>query len=220
MSTPIEDRSVWFVSCGVNASTMARTLQAFERAGLRLEPPGTSAASGPGLIFFHGVTSELIDRIRHHSQRGRQRLLAISSGEVRSQDSWRLLASGASDVLQGRSEASLLALVQAKLERWLEIDRLVFSPEVQSQLIGRSPAWLAALRQIVELAHFTESSALILGDDGYRQRADCSSHPCFGRSPQEAGSGGPRLYDHSSGALRKRVLRPQAGCLHQRDCGP
>lgn len=166
MRSPIENRTVWFISSGVSERTMGRTLQAFDRAGFRLNPPSDSAASGPGLVFFDGVTPELFDRIRHYSQGGRQRLLAISSGVVRSQDSWRLLASGASDVLQGQRETPLLTLVQAKLERWVEIDRLVFSPEVQTRLIGRSPAWLAALRQIVELAHFTESSALILGATG------------------------------------------------------
>ncbi len=166
MSTPIKEQNAWFIASEVDGRKMDRTLHAFDRAGLKLDPPGDLPAVGPGLIFFDRVTPTLFDRIRQVSQGGRERVLAISTGTVPSQESWRLLASGASDVLQGHGGATLLALVQAKLERWREIDQLVFSPEVQSQLIGTSPAWLAALRQIVELARFTESSALILGATG------------------------------------------------------
>jgi sigma54-dependent transcription regulator len=37
---------------------------------------------------------------------------------------------------------------------------------VQGSLVGRSPAWISVLRQIVEVASFTDASVLITGESG------------------------------------------------------
>lgn len=53
-----------------------------------------------------------------------------------------------------------------RLQRWEIIDCMVNSPAVQNTLVGESSALKAILRQVVEVAHFTDSSVLILGESG------------------------------------------------------
>jgi transcriptional regulator with GAF, ATPase, and Fis domain len=56
--------------------------------------------------------------------------------------------------------------VAARLERWARVDALVASPAVQGRVVGRSAAWLAVLRDLVEAAAFTDSSILLAGESG------------------------------------------------------
>jgi transcriptional regulator with GAF, ATPase, and Fis domain len=56
--------------------------------------------------------------------------------------------------------------IAARLERWDAVDRMVDSPVVRENLIGRSPAWVSLLRQIIEIAHFSDASVLVFGESG------------------------------------------------------
>ena len=48
-----------------------------------------------------------------------------------------------------------------------QIDHLIMhSSEVRENLVGQSPAWISALRRVVESARFTDGSALIIGESG------------------------------------------------------
>jgi transcriptional regulator with GAF, ATPase, and Fis domain len=42
----------------------------------------------------------------------------------------------------------------------------VQSPLVKKNLAGQSPAWIRALRQVIEIARFTDASVLIMGESG------------------------------------------------------
>jgi DNA-binding NtrC family response regulator len=86
---------------------------------------------------------------------------------------WRLMAGGAGDVVSwkcaqvdGRPLADPGAAVAARLTRWHEVERYLGSAVVKRQLVGRSAAWQAALRQVVEVAGFTGLSLLVLGESG------------------------------------------------------
>jgi transcriptional regulator with GAF, ATPase, and Fis domain len=56
--------------------------------------------------------------------------------------------------------------VKARFDRWRAVDELLQSPTIQRNLIGRSPAWRSALRQIVEVARFTDAAVLLIGESG------------------------------------------------------
>ena len=56
--------------------------------------------------------------------------------------------------------------VAARLQRWAEVDRILHSDTVRQTLIGDSPNWIALLRQIVEVAAFTQTSVLLTGESG------------------------------------------------------
>ena len=59
-----------------------------------------------------------------------------------------------------------MAHVAARLERWARIDGTIAGPLVRRQLTGGSPGWLACLRQVVELAVFSDGPVLLLGESG------------------------------------------------------
>ena len=95
-------------------------------------------------------------------------MLAISVAPPASLNNcaWRLLHAGASDVFAWEHSRAPAAEVAARLARWEEVDQLAESLLVKNNLVGASAAWKAALRQIVEVSHFSQSAILITGESG------------------------------------------------------
>jgi transcriptional regulator with GAF, ATPase, and Fis domain len=114
------------------------------------------------------MNADLAHAVRQFSGGGIRRLLAIAAPTVRlaPDDAWRLLAEGASDVFAWDHSAKPAEEVAARLRRWAEVEEIVQSSAVQDNLVGTSPAWLRVLRQIVEVARFTDCSILITGESG------------------------------------------------------
>ncbi len=121
-----------------------------------------------GIVCVATIDEELSEFIRETSEQGQKRVLAVSMPGVTvdSASSWRLIRAGASDVLQAASAAHMAQLVRARIERWRAVDALVRSDTIQTNLIGSSPAWVALLRQVVEVAHFTSAAILLIGESG------------------------------------------------------
>jgi transcriptional regulator with GAF, ATPase, and Fis domain len=136
--------------------------------GIESQESDLELVSRPALIFFEEVTEALEDMIRRVSRGGIERVLAIGlqRAALANGSAWRILASGASDVLVWDDPVNVAASIAARLERWDAVDRMVDSPVVRENLVGRSPAWVLLLRQIVETAHFTDASVLIVGESG------------------------------------------------------
>jgi transcriptional regulator with GAF, ATPase, and Fis domain len=145
---------------------------AVETAPSRSPPSSPPASLGdghcPGVVFFDTMDADLANAVRLFSGGGIRRLLAIASPAVRlaPDDAWRLLAEGASDVFAWDHSAKPADEVAARLQRWAEVEEIVQSSVVQDNLVGTSPAWLRVLRQIVEVARFTDGSILITGESG------------------------------------------------------
>ncbi|HVE83934.1 MAG TPA: sigma 54-interacting transcriptional regulator [Myxococcales bacterium] len=128
----------------------------------------TDASSGPGILVAGADLDLACDRARQLSAGGRDRLLVIAAlpASTTTAATWRLLGAGASDVLAWRGEAASPPDIQARLSRWAEIDQVLDSPLVRDHLIGDSGAWTSAVRQLIEVARFTPSSLLVLGETG------------------------------------------------------
>ena len=157
---------IWHSSHGQRAKT-----EILDALGKALYPHRISASSpsrGPGIIFFDEITPKLFDLIREASQHGMERVLAVGLSRigVKPAGSWGLLDAGASDVIAWHDSTDPARVVAAKFERWLSVDAIVQSPLVRNNLAGQSAAWIRALRQIVEVASFTDSSVLITGESG------------------------------------------------------
>ena len=123
---------------------------------------------GPGLLFFDTIAPDLCDLLREISRGGLERVLAIGSSRsaFNRGSSWLLLSAGASDVFAWDHFENPAAEIAARLRRWEAVDALVDSPLVQDGLVGRSPVWRRIVRQIVEVARFTDASVLITGESG------------------------------------------------------
>ncbi len=215
MDSPV----VWFDAFGVEADLQDKLTATLSQTGLELSPARKPSTAGPGVLFFDQITEGLCDCLRDHSGGGCDRILAVGVGStpLKPSESWLLLASGASDVLLWDSSAQCPEVIRARLERWREIDRLVASPVVRNHLVGRSQAWIAVLRQVVEMARFADTSTLITGAtgtgkelvarlihtlDGRPDKEDLVILDCTTVAPELAGS---EFFGHERGAFTNAV---------------
>ncbi len=130
-------------------------------------PPPAPDPSDIGLIVFDRISEEVLDLVRG-SSRGGVRILAVGTSPEAVADigPWPLLDAGASDVVVRMDDASLADEVSARLRRWAEVEGLVHSSEVQDALAGRTLAWTSLVREIVEVARFSDASVLLIGESG------------------------------------------------------
>src|SRR5262249_50604396 len=133
---------------------------------------GTDAGPAPArpatLLLFDDLSSQVLNAVEETSRQGRDRTLAVATSRRALGDGgvWSLLRRGASDAFAWDDVDDPVAQVAARLERWNRIDALIETPAVHNHLIGTSPAWLACLRQIVELSAFSDGPVLLLGESG------------------------------------------------------
>ncbi len=124
--------------------------------------------SGPGLVLLDEQDDDAtIALIRELSDHGRERILVLWLGKAPlcSQIKWQLLRSGVSDVLSWAAPDDAQGVAE-RFQRWKAIDDLVDAPIVSSNLVGKSETWKSVLREVVEVARFTDSSVLLTGESG------------------------------------------------------
>jgi transcriptional regulator with GAF, ATPase, and Fis domain len=115
------------------------------------------------VLVFDQVDDELQEQVRVACSRSSQRLLAVAVGPSPDLgDAWSLLEAGACDTVGWTGEFSSIV---ARIDRWREIDELLTSA-ASPVLVGSSPQWIAALRDIVEAARFSSASILLVGETG------------------------------------------------------
>lgn len=160
---------VWYHVFGWGDDRAASAIvELLANAGLSTQPFDPRSPGGPGVILFDENTQSLRDFIRETSRDGLERMLAVAvSPAVLEGDSvWLLLKAGASDVIAWDDSTHLAEQIRAQLERWEIVDNLVRSPLVRENLVGQSPAWISTVRDIVDVARFTDASVLVLGESG------------------------------------------------------
>ena len=128
--------------------------------------PWNESTSGIGVVLFDEPDDSLEAFIRTASGGGATRVVAVSASAAMETKGWRLLRGGACDVVRWSDGEAVVRDLVAKLERWWEVDSILRGPLVQQNLIGRSPAWVSLLRQVIEVGRFTTSSVLIVGESG------------------------------------------------------
>jgi transcriptional regulator with GAF, ATPase, and Fis domain len=154
--------SIWVCALDERARSRRSTIAAeLEAAGLHLRR-GPERKYGPGLAIF-AEAPEAVRTVRSLSDDGRLRVVAVPLED--NVPPWELLAAGAADVMAWRGPETAEALA-ARFDRWRQIDELVESPLVSENLVGEHPSWRAVLRDVVEVARFTDSSVLITGESG------------------------------------------------------
>jgi len=112
--------------------------------------------------FDQGVSEMLYDAC--HSCR--ERVIAGTCEKLDPEHVRRLMQAGAADVVHCAECPRSAEDILARLERWEVVDDLMASPAVTDRLVGTSPAWQDVMLQVVEVAHFTDASMLILGESG------------------------------------------------------
>jgi len=143
-------------------------IAAINGCGITLEPARHCPPIGPGLILFDSADNQLCEALDTYSRHGFDRVLAVAtrSEALTKGTVWRLLEAGAADVFAWDAIPDPAATVAARFGRYANVDKLLQSPTVTDTLAGISPVWLSALRQIVEVAAFSDASVLITGESG------------------------------------------------------
>ena len=143
-------------------------LESLKQAGVQSHDNNSLRCRGPGIVFFKQFSNQLLDLLREKSRRGLERVLAISLSRRALEPDviWNLLAAGAADVFAWDHCRKPTQEIFARFQRWKQVDEIVASPLVKKNLAGQSAAWIRSLREIVEVATFTDSSVLITGESG------------------------------------------------------
>jgi transcriptional regulator with GAF, ATPase, and Fis domain len=162
-------RDPWLHFWGPKDSTGRNAIvESLAAAGVRVRALDPASPSGEGILCFSDIDAELYRFLHEASHNHDERILAIplSGLVIESSQAWGLLHAGASDVLTWTSAPDIADRVKARFEQWQAVNALLASPSIQTNLIGVSPAWRSTLRQIVEVAHFTDASVLLIGESG------------------------------------------------------
>ncbi len=182
--------------------------------GVVLADPHATAADGAQrsatLLLFDAPSSDVLAAVAEASAGGRERTLAAATSRQRltEADTWALLRAGASDSFAWDEIGDPMAHVAARLERWARIDGIIAGPVVRRQLTGGSPGWLACLRQVVELAVFSDGPVLLLGESGTGKELLARLIHALDPRAGQGRAGGAGLHDGGARAVRQRVLRP------------
>ena len=160
----------WFQCYGNKVShdvqnDLSRSLR---ELGISLLPDVHDSALPLGVIFVGEFDEGLLELVMGLSQRGSKRVLTVTGSGVlpNKSEAWRILRAGASDVLIWQNNGNAAQSIAARLNRWALVESLMTGPYVRNHLIGQSPAWKATVRQVVEIAHLSDASLLILGESG------------------------------------------------------
>ena len=140
----------------------------FTDTGISAYPFRPNRLEGPGILFFDEISQELYDFLLEVSRNGRERVLAIASSYtiLVAGKGLNIIQAGASDVFALDHKIDMVGKVAERFKRWNDVDQLVESHLVHDNLVGRSPAWISVLRQIVEVSRFTNAPVLITGESG------------------------------------------------------
>jgi transcriptional regulator with GAF, ATPase, and Fis domain len=133
-------------------------------AGVDVDPRGPP--DGPGVILFDGLTDDVLDAVHEAGRVRLESVAAVGVGDPPSRlEASRLLSAGAAEVFAWCAPAAAPSIA-AHLERWAEVEALVRSPLVRENLVGVSAAWMRVLREVVEVARFTDVPLLLIGESG------------------------------------------------------
>jgi transcriptional regulator with GAF, ATPase, and Fis domain len=145
--------------------TVALT-DALARQGVKADPFHGDSPVRLGVCVFRRKTPELNGFVRNASRAGQERVVAIAGPGVLLNGQWDLLQAGASDVLAWSDPEELALQIKARFERWLSVEQLMDEPTVSELVVAKSPIWRTILRDIVEIARFSNGNVLLLGESG------------------------------------------------------
>jgi DNA-binding NtrC family response regulator len=140
--------------------------RAAEQVLAKLRERGLPAERGSGarylVVCCRTIDVTLLKQLKVWSTSTAQRIILVNGGSPTSSDAWQALRHGATDIVTLADAEG----VADRLERWLELDALLVSPLVTATLIGDSPGWRTLLRDLVDLARFSNINLMIGGESG------------------------------------------------------
>jgi transcriptional regulator with GAF, ATPase, and Fis domain len=151
-------------SCSLSEESFADSLR---QHGIFSASFNKADAGTLGVCLIGVFNQSILDFIKSSDISGHRHLIAILHREsVNESAAWALLQSGASDVLFWTTPERVVKQLKARFERWLSIESLLETAAKEELVLGMSAVWRRTLRQVVEIAHFSDTGVLILGESG------------------------------------------------------
>lgn len=156
----------WLKFCDeLSLRAASEVVSLLQRAGVD-SCPMPPLPDGFGLMVFGAVDSSVLDSVRIASRSSIVLAICVAECGLSTPDMWTILRVGAADVLVWPTLPSKADQVAARLIRWDAVSRLAESASVADFVVGTSAAWRSVVRQVVEVATFTQASILIVGESG------------------------------------------------------
>ncbi len=152
--------------CGPRVEALANgAVEALRAAGVETVDRTDYDAA---VLFLDDASAEHCEAVRDLSHEGAVRVLVVvpATEALSGAAAWLLMDAGASDVVAWDRSPAVASEVADRLARWRSVDELVSSPGVSSRLVGVSAGWRRLLREIVDVARFTDASVLLTGESG------------------------------------------------------
>ena len=154
----------------VDARARREVVDAMRRLGVRFADGGdtTEASDEPHLVLVAKTSAAELECLAQLAAGDSRRVLVVVApgASLTADESWRLLGHGASDVIAWHGRRDPGRDVLARLERWAAVDEVLRSDLVRHHLIGCAAQWTRLLRQIIEVAAFTDTAVLLTGESG------------------------------------------------------
>jgi transcriptional regulator with GAF, ATPase, and Fis domain len=154
----------------VTAAARASVRQGLIAEGLAcVEPPVVTSEHDAPVVVVAETEAAARGAVQRFRDAGCARLLAILTAEVPAGAAARLLVEGCGDVAAWSSGPA--CRIARRLERWQRVDQLVDDPVVGAGLAGEAPSFRNFLRELVEVAAFSQAGVLLLGESGTGKEA-------------------------------------------------
>src|SRR5262245_5432087 len=159
--------AVWVHSLErVDAARCVRVRDALHASGIDTSGYDWNGRASYGVLIVDRIDQSVHTFVRESKQSGCARTLVVTLTRDDTRALWALVDAGAADAVAWDDRATFVDDVVARIERWRAVDALVESPVVQENLVGRSPAWVRVVEQVVEIARFTSAAVLLTGESG------------------------------------------------------
>jgi transcriptional regulator with GAF, ATPase, and Fis domain len=154
----------WVACLGLDP-TVGRAL-ATSLVSLGIELGSSTEPETPGVLVHAADDPELEATLLQLAGRQQRPIIAVSH-EHEVENPWAVLDAGAVDVLPwfGAPE-SCASSVAERLRRAQHVEEILASDRVARVLVGRSRIWRNTLRRVIEIAHFSAASVLLVGESG------------------------------------------------------
>ncbi|MBX7151957.1 sigma 54-interacting transcriptional regulator [bacterium] len=159
--------NIWFRT--TSSITISRQLQSNLDKKFKLtSDPGATTV---GVYFIESVTDAHIGSLINLSYNLLHQILVVLPKSPTDNEIFKLYGAGASDVVFWNGEEKEFKRIENRLNRWLQVDKIMKSDSVQKTCVCRAVQSFIVFREIVRIAYFTNSSVLLVGESGTGKEA-------------------------------------------------
>ncbi len=161
--------NIWTYSiCSTENRRVVELTRTLIDAGFQLSNYSQGDSKGLGILFIDTETHETHQMIARISLDKQINAIVVSCAERALSDEflWRAMQPGIHDVVPHSTDEEVANSIISRIRRLAKIEELASGVYIKSRLVGESTVWKSILREVIELACFSDTTALILGESG------------------------------------------------------